>query len=368
MRGLPRGLAIIILIVVVLPVVSMVLFERVPPMDIGVRQAMWGGSGLSQEDFTTGTYLGVSGVHKWHFLSRRTHFLHFTQGGSSQSSVRTERGVETTMFYPPMELRTKDNNQISIDVTVPYHILPGEGWMIVKESRKDQYRGLVKRTVENVLRSELPELSSEDLQSTDKRLAQAEAVLPSLNEQLKEFHVEADSILIRRVQFESEYEAKLQEKQYFTQKALLDSAFALQADEERVTNSIEKQIGAVIKAKTADWDKRLQEQSSDYEVKIAVIDAGARVYESRVRAEGDAEQVRLAAEGQLAVDKAEALRNELRNAILNSKGGRIFLALQAADNLRIPKIVLNSNDPRVPSIIDIAEMSKMLVGEPSENP
>ncbi|MFT7463631.1 MAG: regulator of protease activity HflC (stomatin/prohibitin superfamily), partial [Pseudohongiellaceae bacterium] len=303
MKSLPRGLMIVVFIVVGLPIICMVLFERVPPTDIGVRQAMWGGGGLTEEDFTTGTRLGITGVHKWHFLSRRTHFLHFTQHGSTQQSVRSERGVETTMFYPPMELRTKDNNQISIDVTVPYRIVEGEGWMIVQESRKDKYRDLVKRTVENVLRSELPELTSEDLQSTEMRMARSSAVLPLLNAQLKQFHVTADAILIRRVQFEAEYESKLQEKQYYTQKAMLDSAFALQADEERVTNSIEKQIGAEIKAKTAEWDKRLQEKSSEFEVKIAVIEAGAKVYESRVRAEGDAEQVRLEAEGQLAVDK-----------------------------------------------------------------
>jgi len=94
MTKFPRGLAIIFAIVFVVPVLCMAIFERVPPMDIGVRQAMWGGSGLAEEDFTTGTYLGITGVHKWHFLPLRTHFLHFTQKDSSQKSIFTERGVE----------------------------------------------------------------------------------------------------------------------------------------------------------------------------------------------------------------------------------------------------------------------------------
>jgi regulator of protease activity HflC (stomatin/prohibitin superfamily) len=364
MNSIPKGMAIIfVVIVVVIPILCMALFERVPPMDIGVRQALLGGGGITKEDKLTGTYLGITGIHKWHYLPRRTHFLHFTQGSSSQDSIFTQRGVETTMFHPPMELRTKDNNTITLDVTVPYKIIEGEGWMIVDEARLQQYRGLVKRTVENVLRAELPQLSSEDLQSTDKRVARATDVLPMLNAQLAEFHVQAEFILIRRVQFAAEYESKLQEKQYFTQKALLNSALALQANEERVTNSIEKQIGAKIKAETGDWDIRIQEKRSEYEVKIAVVEAAATVYESRVRAEGDAELVTLEAEGQLAVDKAEALRNELRNAILNSTGGHIFLALEAASNLNVREITLNSNDPRVPLMIDIGAMSKMLVGE-----
>ncbi|MFT7464544.1 MAG: hypothetical protein ACI9EF_002900, partial [Pseudohongiellaceae bacterium] len=43
-------------------------------------------------------------------------------------------------------------------------------------------------------------------------------------------------------------------------------------------------------------------------------------------------------------------------------------ALQAAENLRVPKVVLNSNDPRVPMVLDIAEMSKMLLGQPVGQP
>ena len=95
------------------------------------------------------------------------------------------------------------------------------------------------------------------------------------------------------------------------------------------------QIEAEIKSKTEEWDKVLQEEKSAYEVKIAQVRADAKVYETRTRAEGDAEAIALEAEGQLAIDQAEAMRDELRNQILNTKGGSIFLALEAAENLLV---------------------------------
>ncbi|MCB9896861.1 MAG: hypothetical protein H6825_02530 [Planctomycetes bacterium] len=364
-----RTIGVVAGLVVAFAVLSVALFVRVKPMDIGVRQALLGGGGLTKHDFTTGTYWGITGVHRWNFLPRRTHFLHFCEskpvsGGDVIGSL-TERGAETTRFYPPMELRTKDNNQTTIDVTVPFRIKEGEAWMIVDLGLRSSYYERVKSTVENVLRAQLSQLSSEDLQDTDKRLKRTAEVLPMLNDELAGFHVVAESLLIRRVAFPPDYEAKLQAKQLLTQQALLDGALALQAEQEQVTNSIEQQIGAAIKAKSAQWDKKLQELESEYEVTIAGIRAETMTYESRVKAEGDAEKVSLEAEGQLAIDRAQALRDQLRNEILNTRGGRIWLALEAAGNLNVPKVTLNSNDPRVPLVIDLAELAGLLVGSPA---
>ncbi|MDG2148742.1 MAG: SPFH domain-containing protein [Planctomycetota bacterium] len=363
MTGLAKGLATALTVVIVLTLACVLFFERVLPTDIGVRQSLWGG-GISEEDFKTGTYLGIAGVHKWHYLPRRTHFLHFTgrsSGRGTQPPGLSEHGLPTTMWNSPMELRTKDGNLTTIDITVPYRIIDGGGWRIVSDGIMTDYTENVKSKVESVLRSKLSKLTSEDLQSTEKRLNRANEVLVDLNKTLAEFYVQADAILIRRVAFPEQYEEKLQETQYYSQKEKLDTALTAQADEEKVTNSIEKQIEAEIKSTDAEWNKILQEESSRFEVMIAEVQANAKVYESRVRAEGEAEAITQEAEGQLAVDQAEALRNQLRNEILNSKGGSIFLALEAAENLNMRQVMLNSNDPRVPLVIDLDEMARLLM-------
>ncbi len=362
-----RVIAALAVVVIGLPIVFQLFFIRIHPMDIGVRQARWGGGGIEFTDFTTGFHIDIVGYHRWYTLPRTTHFLHFNADTGARGS-RTPTGPRnTTTWAAPLELRTKDQNQTTIEVTVPYRIIPGKAHMILKDGYRNAYRSRVESTVLSELRTELSELSSEDLQSTDMRLARVEELLPELNVRLAEYHCVAERILIRRVSFPPEYEQKLQSKQYITQLAELDGAQALQANEEQVTNSIERQIGAEEKRQNADWDLKIQEEKSKYEVLIAEIHAEAAKYEAQVRAAAEATQVSHEAEGQLAIDQAEALRNELRNDILNSRGGDIFLALEAASNLRMPKIVLNSNDPRVPIVLDIDAMTKLLLGGSSKS-
>lgn len=356
MTRFPRGLIFIFVVVVLLPATFALFFERIEPMQVGVRQIKWGGGGIEEGDREPGFHLGIAGYHNWFKLPRTTHWIHYSGRDGNK------RDTDTVKWESELELRTKDQNIYFVDASVPYRIKEGEAWQIVSRGLRNSYPERVESTLLRVLREELAELSSEDLQSTDKRLERVAALLPVLNEQLAEFNVEAETILIRRVGFGPEYEERLQQKQFLTQKAQLDGALALQANEEQKTNSIEKQIVAAEKEKTANWEKTIQEEKSRYEVLIAVINAEAQKYQAQVRAAATATSVASEAEGQLAVDRAEALRNELRNAILNSRGGSIFLALEAADNLDLPSITLNSNDPRVPIVLDLEAMTRMLVG------
>lgn len=348
----------LIVLLVLAPILFAVLIKRVPPATIGVKQNQWAGAGIVRADYPTGFHLGISGIHKWYFLPAKTHFLHYnaTQGMSSP----------TDDWAPPLEIRTTDNNVVSFELSVSYKILEDEAHIIVDEGILLDYRDRVRSTVTAVLRRELPRLTSEDLQDTDLRLLRVAETLPILNEGLREFHCVADEILIRRLRFQQEYEDKLQEKQYLRQKALLDTAQTLVAEEEKKVNLIEKQIVAAELSLTQDWEKRMQEKRSEYDVLIASIVADAEVYAAEERARGEAEAVISEANGQLALEKAMALRNELRTAALNSEGGRILLALDAADNLDIPSVTLNSDDPAVPMILDLGELTRMLVGDKDE--
>ncbi len=356
MNRFPRGLVVIFVVVVLLPALFLMFFERIEPTQIGVRQIRWGGGGIEAGDREPGFHVGIWGFHVWYQLPRTTHWIHYSQ----QHSDRDATG--TVSWEGELELRTKDQNIYFVDASVPYRIKPGEAWEIVSRGLRHSYQERVQSTLLRVLREELAELSSEDLQSTEKRLARLDMMLPLLNKQLAGFHVEAETILIRRVGFGTEYEERLQQKQYLTQKGQLDGALALQANEEQTTNSIEKQIVAAEKEKIANWEKKIQEEKSRYEVLVAEINAEAAKYQAKVRAAAMASAVSSEAEGQLAVDRAEALRNELRNEILNSRGGSIYLALEAADNLDMRDITLNSNDPRVPIVLDLEAMTKLLVG------
>lgn len=339
--------------VIGLTILAMLLFERVPPATIAVRQNLWGG-GVAKQDFFTGFQLGITGMHRWHQLDRRTHFLTWSDTGRDSSMGQT---------LPPLEIRTKDNNTASFDLTVTYRIKEGEAHQLVQEGNHTRYRQLVVSAVEGLLREELAQMASEDIYSTEERLSRAEAILPLLRTALAKYHVEPDTVLIRAVSFPPGYEERLQQKQLTYQKRRLAEAQKLLEDQRAITETIQAEIEAKVKEEAGDWDLKLQALASDNEVAIAEVRREMEVYDRRVRAEADADYETMIAEGNLAIAKAEALRNELRNQALDTTGGRIYLARQAAENLQFESVTLNSNDPSVPSVIDIDGMMRLLLGK-----
>ena len=357
MKTTARFFLLSVFIALFLAVCARLLIETVPVAKIGVKQRLWGGTGVVQRDYETGFHLGITGIHKWYFLDARTHFLTFGAEGSKSSSGQ---------FYPPLELRTEDNNIIQLDLTVTYRIIPGEAYKMVEEAQQEIYRDRLGPVVEKELRDHFAQLSSEEIIITDERLEVVNSTLPRLAEAMRAFHVEPERILIRAVSFQPIYEEKLQQKQLFEQKRLLATAQKLVEDQQAQTDGLATRITAAEKNLRGDWDKRLQEALSDNQVAIAGVLATAEVYAKETRAEADADFEVSIATGNLAVARSEALRNELRNRALDTVGGRIFLAKQAAQNLTFDHVTLNSNDPSVPSILDIGELSKMLIGEPGE--
>jgi regulator of protease activity HflC (stomatin/prohibitin superfamily) len=214
------------------------LFERVPPTMIGVKQVQWSGGGIVEEDYGTGFHLGISGYHKWYLLDRRTHFLTFSDAGSSSDSIE---------MRPALEIITSDNNRVSVDMTVSYRIKPGEGHLLVADSLRGVYRDRVTSTVNDVMRAELAQLTSEELYSTATRLERSRDTLPILREALSELHIEPDVILLRAVRFPPEYEERLQTKQLTYQTKLLANAEQEVEAELQATGTREKEIEAAEK-------------------------------------------------------------------------------------------------------------------------
>lgn len=335
-------------------------FERIEPSEIGVKQSLWGGSGVMSEDFYAGYHWGVAGYHKWHRLDGRTHFLTFSVSKGQSGSSRRHRNAQEER---PLEIRTRDNDPVSVDVTITYRIIRGEAHLIVAEGLQDRYMERVASKVKDVLRGELSKLIPGDFVNTDKRLEQADNIMPLLGISLAAYHVEPQSIMIRAVRFLPEYEAKLQVTQLTSQEAQLEKAKRRVSDAEKITESFSKETEAFEKQARAEWDKKLQEASSNNGVLVAEILAAANIYDNKTRPNADANYETLVADGKLAVDKAEALRDELRNAALDSVGGRILQARQAAENLNFESVTLNSNDPSVPTIIEIDKLVDLLIGE-----
>ncbi len=350
--------------------------ECVPVRTYGVKQSIWAG-GIDQEDYATGYHTGITGIHRWHLLDASTHFLNFTAVEAKPGANRGPRpplifsrssggpsDYETPASdqHPALDVRNRDGNVVSIDVSVPYRIIAGQAHRIVTDGAKDTYRERVKATVESVLRGVLSEMTNDELQDTAKRLANCEKALLALSAELSTFHVKADAVLIRKVAFPEEYEKKLMQKQLFTQKAKLDMAETAKLAEVLNTGKFEKEIAAAEALSLANWEKKMETFRTEYALQVARIQAEALQYSKQTRAEADAIHQTKLAEGKLAIDKAEALLAEKRSEALATPGGQIYVAKLAAENLNIGKVLLNASDPRVPLILDVHRVAEMLIG------
>ncbi|MFN0059303.1 MAG: SPFH domain-containing protein [Planctomycetota bacterium] len=342
-----RWLVISAAAVLLLTLSLKLLFERVPPALIGVKRVMIGDTQIITTDFEAGFHWGVSFYHRWEFLPKTTLFLHF--------NAKEERGT-------PLEIRTQDGNMVNIEVSVPYRIIPGEGYLIVKDGFRDSYPLNVKNTAENKLRNAFSQLTSERLQIPEERQAVSATALAQLNAELKQYHIEALDVLIRRFYFSPQYEVKLQEKQLQLQLAKLDEAETEKTKQDELFQTERKKIDAAVKESHQQWEKKLQTERSRIQVLKATIQSEAALYDSTTRAQADANQRILEVEGKLTLKRAEAERDRLRNAALSGRGGRVLLALDAVKNLRIPKVVLNSDDPNTPMLLDLERLTELFIG------
>ncbi|MFT7485452.1 MAG: regulator of protease activity HflC (stomatin/prohibitin superfamily) [Candidatus Paceibacteria bacterium] len=340
-------------------IVVMALFERIEPGEIGVKQNLWGGGGVIEQDNMAGYHWGVAGIHRWHLLDRRTHFLTFSESEGQSGYSRASRNAQEEQ---PLDIRTRDNDNVSVDVTVTYRIIEGQAHALVSEGMKESYRDRVASKVAGVLREELARLVPRDFVNTELRLEMSASILPILEKSLAPYHVKPESLLVRAVRFIEKYEDKLQETQLTSQLTELAKSKRNVEDALKATGKIEKETIAMEKMSVAEWDKKLQDAESTNEVLIAEILAEANIYDNKVHPGADAQYEILVADGKLAVDRAEALRDELRNAALDSLGGRILQAREAATNLNFDSVVLNSNDPSVPSVIEIDKLVDLLIG------
>ncbi len=301
---------------------------RIDPWDIGVRRSLTGG--VAEEDFGLGYHLAIPLQHNYYRLPRTVQYLHYNNESGTRGSL---------------ELRTKENNIIFVDVTIPWRIIGGEAWKIVQEGFLDSYRNKVQSTATGVLREVLAELSNADVQRPEKRQKVAAGVLPVLNAQLAQYHVKAELVVLRAIRFRPEYEKKLQNKQYFVVQGRLDEALRLESVAVTETDTFEKTIQKDINLKRESWNEKIETLKTEFELQISAVEAEALEYDRGRRAEADAYVSQATATGDLAEAKAEALGQRLKAKALATKAGRTYSAITAAENFQLGEILLNSNDP-----------------------
>ena len=378
---------------------------KVEPGEVGVRQSAV--SGVDASDLDVGWHWRIPGVHKLTTLPSSYFMLDFTSD---------EMGPQK-----PLVIRTKDNNTVELDVSVPVRIKQGEAHALVATGNhvtdpdgRFRYQRLAEETATSVLREQLAALDSVGFYSTDKRLAASDAALKALNVQLAAMHLEAQSILIRAVTFRDEYEKQLQTIQLNEQNKLLDAASQKLANVQQSLDNFQQGTSAQVSQRTQEAVKRQAELQRAYQVGlldlgdatpgavraklvqmktaapadvtalraeaakifgmdpesvgdeylmgIKNIQAETLEYKNRVTAESDAIEARLSAEGDAMVAKVQGGYETNLNALLSSPGGKAYIAWQAADNVKFGETLSFSSSEGIPSVLRLRQFAELFMG------
>jgi SPFH domain / Band 7 family len=393
----------IVVVALILWIVPALFFAKVGPHQIGVRQSA--ASGVSAEDLDVGWHWRIPGLHKLIALPSPYFLLDFTND---------DRGPQK-----PLQVRTKDNNTVELDVSLPIRIKAGQAHAIVEvgnhlqdEDGRYRYQRLAEETATSVLREELASLDSVGFYSTARRVEVAGKALTMLNQQLAPLHLEAQAVLLRSVRFRAEYEKQLQAIQLNEQNKLLDAASQKLATVQQSLDNYVQGTSAQVSSTTQEWIKRQAELERAYQVgrldvaeatpgaaraKLATLQpaeveamraAAAKVfgldpssvsdgyligiknvqaetlsYRRRVTAEADGIAGRLGAEGDAMVAKVQGEYENKLNALLSSPSGRAYVAFGAALNVQFAPTLTFSSAEGIPSVLRLRQFAEQFMGQ-----
>ena len=403
MKALQTVAKIVVLGAIALWIVPWIFFTKVEPGQVGVRRSATGG--VEAGDLGPGWRMRIPGLHKLTYLPSTYFFLDYTQDKVGPQEQ--------------LQIRTKDNNNVTLDISVPVRIKPGRAFAIVKDGNHQKeadgrfrYMRLAEQAAVSVLREELASLDSVGFYTTTARLETTERALASLNKHLAELQLEAQAVLIRAVRFRPEYEQQLGRIQLNEQNKLLDQARQRVAAEQQKFDNYSQGTAALAAARTQDWIKRQGELERAYQIglldvtdatpgaaraKLATLTpeqiAGLRAeaarifgldspesvtdayligiknlqaetleYKNRVNAEADAVAGRLEAEGEAMIAKVQGAYETKLNQLLSSPGGRAYVAWTAAENVTFAKELTFNSQEGIPSVLRLRRFAEQFMG------
>jgi hypothetical protein len=375
---------------------------NVGPNEIGVRQSAT--SGVYDEDLGPGWHPRIPGLHKLILLPSSYFMLDFTND---------EIGPQK-----PLVIRTKDNNTVELDVSVPVRIKPGEAHALVESGNhvedsdgRFRYMRLAEETATSVLREQMAVLDSVGFYSTERRMTAEQTSLEALNKQLAPMHLEAQAVLVRAVRLRDEYEKQLQQIQLNEQNKLLDAASQKLANVQQSLDNYQQGTAAQVAQRQQEWGKQQNELERAYQIglldvvdatpgaaraKLATLAAADQAalrdtaskkfgldpdsvndayligikniqaetleYKSRVKTEADSIQARLTAEGDALVAKVQGEFENKLNVLLGSPAGRAYVAWQAADNVKFGETLTFSSADGIPSVLRLRSFAEQFMG------
>ncbi len=278
-----------------------VAVERVEPGEAAARDGRTLGPGLR---------LRVPMLHAW--------------------TVRPIRG--SLGFGPPSEHRlvsvpTSDGHRVGVALTADWHLV-GEGSLpadladvraALGTALADHFGGLTLREVATPL-------------TLEQRAVDAR---PVVDAGLAELKVALGAIHVHALRLPPETDARIRGALLSELQVVLEEANKAAEDARSTATAAKGAAGTAVEAAQRSWDDKDAEVRRALQSEIDGLRAEADAYARTKRAEAEAAEARLLAEGKLALARAAALKDKLTADALTGEAGRLHTAIEAARAFKV---------------------------------
>ena len=263
---------------------------------------------------------GKQGVQQEPYASGGTYFFapFITDWNTFESKLQNLRLVKED--NDDVEFKTVDGNDISVDVTVAWHIDPAKApYLLMKVGESTGFEArLVRPGVRAYVRDALNKLKSEEFYDADRRFKAAEEGRVLLSDALNPEGVIVEQVILGEHRFNPEYEAVIREKKLAEQNAEKLKSEALAA---------------------AEASKRNLEAAKG-QVAQQIAGVAGQLAQAKLTADSSLVQSENEAEAILIEARANAQAIEKRNEALAGAGGRTMVKLKIAEALAGKRIVM----------------------------
>lgn len=266
--------------------------------------------GIEEKVYGPGTYFYAPFLTEWYVFDTRVKNINMSIDKKGYMGLRND-----------LKFKTIDGNDISLDITITYRIIPSKVNHIVDQiaiSNKNLENYIIRTIVRSRPRDIFGLLTTEEFYVSSKRTEQAQLVREELNRILNPYGVIVEQVWTRSYRFNESYMQAIQEKLVAEQQKLQNIA-ATKATHEEYARKNEEAVGDVNRMKAKVDGEFIQGQ----------IQSDA--YYMRQKNRALAEE----AEG---IAESEAIRE--MNKAFNLKGASLMAQLKIAESLKNKKILL----------------------------
>ena len=286
------------------------------------------------------TYFLPAIITDWYTFSTKTQTLEMT--------AETGRGDRTGK--DDLEFKTRDGNDVGVDVTILYRIDPQRAADVltkVGKSDREVKEKIIRPMARAIPRDCLNELTSEDIY-TDKKFKAADCAVKELNKSLIPLGLVCENVTFADHRFHPAYQQAINDKKVFDQQVNTNRSAAESAERE--------------------WQANLEKTRGDVEQKIAAKNGEAEQMKLEADAYYFARQKE--AEAILAEKTANAKGIRRLNEAMRGTGGRTRVKLKIADALQGKRIVVLPSGEGGASInrLDINKLIDNIVAREATDP